>query len=144
MMRNGGLALLGEDAFTWGSALDSTSHCHDLVAVCPPPKEDTFSHLMAKYSVRLLSCSWCTRFNRPSKHGVDRVGYKYTTIFRLTYWATILLASLLPVVSIVVLYFTRSMVARLCIVAAFNILVSACLGAFTKATRAEIFAVTAA
>jgi hypothetical protein len=57
---------------------------------------------------------------------------------------TIILASSLPILSIVLLYYVHSMTTRLGLIGVCNLLVSVCLGAFTKANRAEIFAVTAA
>jgi hypothetical protein len=75
-------------------------------------------------------------------HGV--VGYEDTTIYRITYWITSILASLILIISIVVLYLVHSMPARLGTIAGFNILVSICLMALTNAKRAEIFAITAA
>jgi hypothetical protein len=75
-------------------------------------------------------------------HGV--VGYEETIIYRITYWITSILASLILILSIVVLYLVHSTPARLGTIAAFNILVSVCLMALTNAKRTEVFAITAA
>ncbi|KAI0617669.1 hypothetical protein TUN199_10331 [Pyrenophora tritici-repentis] len=55
-----------------------------------------------------------------------------------------ILASLIPIASIVVLCFVSSMPARLGTIAGFNVLVSICLMAFAGAKRAEVFAISAA
>jgi hypothetical protein len=54
------------------------------------------------------------------------------------------IASLLPVVSIVVLYLVDSMPKRLGIVAGFTAAFSIALALFTRARRVDIFAATAA
>jgi hypothetical protein len=80
---------------------------------------------------------------KPSRiHGV--VAYKDNTIYKITYWITNIVASLIPIASIAVLYRVQAMSARLAIIAAFNVLVSVCLMGFANAKRAEVFAVTAA
>lgn len=85
----------------------------------------------------------CARFKTPSKvHGV--VGYEELSILRMTYWLTSILASLLPIASIVILYCVRSMPARLGIIAGFNVFLSVCLIGLANAKRSEVFAVTAA
>jgi hypothetical protein len=139
----GPLALCGEDATIWGSVLDRKSHKPDLVALRPRAKKDAFSEWAAENTIFNLFKCGCVRFMKPSRvHGT--VGYEDTTIYRITYWITSILASLIPIASIVVLYFVDSMPARLGIIAMFNVLVSVCLMAFANAKRAEVFAVTAA
>jgi hypothetical protein len=133
----GPLALLGEDAGVWGSYSERHSYKPDLVTLKPRVKKDTFSVWAAENGTRFA------RFMKPSPvHGV--VGYEDTTIYRITYWITSILASLILILSIVVLYLVHSMPARLGTIAAFNILVSICLMALTNAKRTEVFAITAA
>ncbi len=55
-----------------------------------------------------------------------------------------LIASLLPAVSIFTLYFVHNMLARLGAIMTFSVLFSFTLAIFTRATRIEIFAATAA
>ncbi|CAO2647111.1 Nn.00g080330.m01.CDS01 [Neocucurbitaria sp. VM-36] len=139
----GPLALTGGDSTIWGSKTDRKSHASDLIALRPRAKKDAFSMWAAENTIfNLLKCG-CTRFMKPSRvHGV--VGYEDSTIYRITYWITSVLASLIPIASIVVLYRVQSMPARLAIIAAFNVLVSICLMGFANAKRAEVFAITAA
>jgi membrane protein YdbS with pleckstrin-like domain len=75
-------------------------------------------------------------------HGV--IGYEETTVFRVTYWITSIIASLIPIASIAVLYVVHSMSTRLAIIACFNVLISICLCGLTNAKRAEVFAVASA
>ncbi|OSS46060.1 hypothetical protein B5807_08233 [Epicoccum nigrum] len=133
----GPLALNGEDATIWGSVLDRKSHKADLVTLRPRAKKDAFSEWAANNTIFKL---W---FMKPSGvHGT--VGYEDTTIYRTTYWITSVLASLMPIASILVLYCVDSMPARLWVIAIFNVLVSMCLMALANARRAEVFAITAA
>ena len=139
----GPLALTGDDAEVWGSMKYRKSHKPDLIALCPRAKKDPFSRWAAESTIMNLFRCGCARFMNPSRvHGV--VGYEDSTIYRITYWITSILASLIPIASIVVLYYVHSMPARLAVIAAFNVLVSVCLMGLANAKRAEVFAVTAA
>ena len=143
MFRGGALALIEKDAHTWGSVLDRKSHSIDLIALRPRLKDDPFSGWIAKNALVLLLRCGLARFKTPSRvHGV--VGYNDSTIFKITYWVSSILASLIPVLSIVVLYHVHSITSRLAIIGAFNILMSVCLSAFTDAKRSEVFTITTA
>ena len=135
--------LAGADATIWGTVFDRKCQKPDLVALCPRAKKDAFSAWAADSAILNLSRCGCARFMKPSQvHGV--VGYQDSTIYRVTYWITSIVASLIPIASILVLYCVQSMSARLGIIASFNVLVSVCLMALTNAKRAEVFAITAA
>ncbi|KAH3942736.1 hypothetical protein HBH64_150530 [Parastagonospora nodorum] len=139
----GPLALTGDDAGVWGSVEHRKSHRPDLVTLCPRTKMDPFSKWAADSTILNLFKCGCARFMKPSQvHGV--VGYEDSTIYRVTYWITSVLASLLPILSIAVLYCVHSMPMRLVVIAVFNVLVTLCLVGFADARRAEVFAVTAA
>src|SRR5690242_16529593 len=116
-------ALNGIDSLIWGHKSQEGSHKQDLVTLCPRPKKDAFSMWAAKSTISsIFKCS-CHKVMKPSKvHGV--IGYEDTTIYRVTYWFTSILASLIPIASIAILYRVQSMPARLGVIAAFNILVS--------------------
>lgn len=139
----GPFALSGDDSQIWGSKKDRGSHKPDLVALKPRAKKDAFSVWAAENTIFNLFRCGCARFMRPSKvHG--SVGYEDGTIYRITYWFTSILASLIPIASIAVLYRVQSMSARLGIIAAFNVVLSVCLMGLANAKRAEVFAITAA
>jgi hypothetical protein len=138
----GSLVLLGRDAGVWGSMEDRESHKPDLIALKSRTERDAFSMWAAKKAVgRLFTCCFA-RFIKPSPNGL--VGIEDTMVYRATYGITSILASMVPIVSIVVLYYVNSMPARLAIVAAFNLLISLCLMGLASAKRAEMFAITAA
>ncbi|KAF2193865.1 hypothetical protein K469DRAFT_709321 [Zopfia rhizophila CBS 207.26] len=139
----GPFALNGPDATIWGSATERKKYSPDLVTLCPRPKEDPFSGWVVEKAITNLFRCGCARFKKPSRvHGV--IGYEDATILKITYWITSILASLIPIASIIILYCVHSMPARLGIIGGFNVLISICLSAFTNAKRSEVFAVTAA
>ncbi|KNG52342.1 hypothetical protein DDE82_000550 [Stemphylium lycopersici] len=134
---------LSANATIWGTESKRKSQKPDLVTLCPRAKKDVFSSWAAESTIVNLDRWGCARFMRPSRvHGV--VGYQDSTVYRVTYWITSILASLIPIASIAVLYRVQSMSARLGIIAGFNVLVSICLMALANAKRAEVFAITAA
>lgn len=139
----GPYAIIDKDADTWGSTNEHKTHAQDLVALQARHNEDPFSKLISKRGVRWLFAWNCHRRKRPSReHGL--VSFEDSTLLRLTYWITSILASLLPIAFITVLHLIKGMLSRLAVCAAFNVTVSICLIVLTAAKRSEIFAITAA
>ncbi|EUC42999.1 hypothetical protein COCMIDRAFT_102020 [Bipolaris oryzae ATCC 44560] len=134
--------LNGIDSPTWGSCDKSGDHAPDLVGVHPRPKADDFSRWIAEESVRLFSCG-LGRLTKGTP-GLGRKVYYDSQILKITSWLTCILASLLPIASILVLLNVPSLKGRLWVIAAFNILMSVCLRTFTEAKKSEAFAITAA
>lgn len=138
-----GLPFSGEDATIWGCVSAPKAHSPDLVTLCPRLKEDLFSNWLLDRAITYLLRCGCARFMKKSpKHGL--IGYEETSVLKITYWITNILASLIPIASIAVLYSVHSMPARLAIIGAFNVLLSVSLSYLANAKRAEVFAVTAA
>ncbi|KAF2641830.1 hypothetical protein P280DRAFT_468343 [Massarina eburnea CBS 473.64] len=143
MREMGPLALNGDDASIWGSVTTPDTHRPDLVALRSRSSNDPFSGWITTKLVQYFAQCWCARFKKRSRlHG--QIEFRDDLILRITMWITTLFASLLPVASIAVLYSVHSVSYRLWIIAAFNLLISICLGVLTSAKRAEIFAVSAA
>jgi hypothetical protein len=139
----GQCALEGPDSVIWGSVADRKSHKPDLITLRPRAREDPFSKWAAENTIFNLFKCGCARFIKPSrKHGV--ISYKDSTIYKITYWITVILAALIPIASIAVLNEVQSMPARLAIIAAFNVLISICLIGFADAKRDQVFAINAA
>lgn len=139
----GPLALLGPDASIWGSYTQPKGHAPDFVAVRPRQKEDPFSDWLSEYGITFLAKYGFIRWMKPLRLQ-GRIGTRDGMIFRITLWIAGMLASVIPLVSIVVLYCVHPMAARLSIIGAFNLFISFCLGLFTNAKRSEIFAVSGA
>jgi hypothetical protein len=142
---NGDLALEGVDSTIWGTVSDPKSCKPDLISLRPRAREDPFSRWAAEHTITKILSRCCARFVKlkPSrKHGV--VTYKDGTIYRITYWVTVIIAALIPIASIAVLNEVQPMPSRLGIIAAFNVLISVCLIAFADAKRDQVFAINAA
>jgi len=134
----GPLALAGDDASIWGSTKEPKSFCPDLITLRPRHNEDIFSKWVTERAIMKLFKCGCHRLKKVSRiHGVS--GFKDSTLLQVTFWITTAIAS-----SISVLYYVHSMLARLAIIATFNVAVSLCLMAFTTAKRLDVFAVAAA
>jgi len=143
MQRGYAAALIDEDARIWGSPVEANSHSSDIIALCPRTKEDIISGFVAKHAISVLDCwGWSWFKKLLCTHGV--VEYKDSTIFKITYLFTSIVASLISVTSIIVLYRIDSTKARLGVIAAFNILMTLCLVGMTKAQRSDVFTITTA
>ena len=139
----GPFGLTGVDADIWGSVHYPKKYEADIVTLLPRKKADMFTKLIIDKGVDKFFDYGMGRFMKPSPtHGL--IGLEDNNLFRLTYLVTTTLASLLPVASIVILYFIHSMKLRLGIIAIFTVLLSFSLAFFTSAKRAEVFALTAA
>ena len=134
--------LEGVDRWTWGSCSSPDNHALDLIAVHPRLKTDGFSRLIAEKAIHLFRCGLdrCTRGDRNLGPKV----YYDSTVLTVTSWITCILASLLPIASILVLLNVQSLKTKLWVIAAFNVLMSICLRTLTDAKRSEAFAITAA
>lgn len=135
--------LLGADSSVW----TDPSTRGDLIALNPVYDFDHLTLWLIKAFLGLfhdLVGRWYK--SPPGTEGADRTVVHYDDA-RLQTPAVVLstfLASLLPVLSIVVLYLVESMPERLAIVAVFTSTFSVALALVTTATRVETFAATAA
>lgn len=147
-MDNG--VLTGKDADLWGSLDNPKGHAPDLLALLGRHNEDFFSSWVTESFVdklielqqkRKTSSSTTTTPPPPPPKLDDFTDKK---LLRWTFMVASVLASALPIVSIVILYWVRSIKVRLGLIAIFNIVLSFVLAWFTSAKRAEVFAVSAA
>lgn len=139
----GPLALTGRDSDIWGSTADKKGHADDLIALLSRHDEDFFSRFMTeKASSKMLKVRSFLKY-RGSGKGRGLESLEDDTMLRWTRHGTSILASVLPILSIIILYYVHSLEVRLGIIAAFNIVLSLCLTVFTTAKRTEIFAVAA-
>lgn len=137
-MDNG--VLTGKDADLWGSMADPNGHASDLLALLSRHNEDFFSSWVTESVVdKLIELQ---RKRKPSTMRLDDFTDK--KLLRWTFMFASVLASALPILSIVILYWVRSIKVRLGLIAVFNIVLSFALAWFTSAKRAEVFAVSAA
>lgn len=136
-------ALDGIDSEVWGTINEREGYEADIVALLPRKKKDMFTNLIANQGMTKWFQYRLDRFRKPSST-TGLVAYEENTLSRLTSLFSTAMASLLPITSIVILYYVQSMKARFGVIALFNVLLSCCLAFFTTARRTDIFAVTAA
>jgi hypothetical protein len=134
-------ALKGEDATIWGHPKAPEIHAPDLIGVCPREHVDTFTRVVSRKAIFLFKYG-LARIKKADLH-LGNVYYD-STVLKVTKWITSILASLLPVASILVLSNLHSKKNKLCVLAAFNVVFTVCLTVCTNAKRAEVFAITAA
>ncbi|KAF1950594.1 hypothetical protein CC80DRAFT_554142 [Byssothecium circinans] len=124
----GPLHLCGPDRYVWGSYLQPKDHSKELVVLRPRVGADSFSRLTANHAISFMDKFVPARFKKIDKDSAWRV----------------IIASLAPVVSIIVLTTISSLRGRLGTIAAFNVLVAVFLTLLTDARRTDVFSVTAA
>lgn len=139
-------ALIGADRGIWGTAENKDTkkaYSRELVVLRARKDIDTLSRTIGNKAIDwIMKCGgrrWKkvdVRFGKRAIHD--------ETIFGLTFWFTSGIASILPVVSIILLVKMESLNGRLGLIATFNVIISLCLTLFTEARRTDVFAVTAA
>ncbi|OJD39989.1 uncharacterized protein BKCO1_200057 [Diplodia corticola] len=135
--------MTGDDSSIWGDSQRPDKGAKDLVTLLARPDGDPLSTWVSEKAVdHLVRFKWLR--SRELQEAWGREGCKEETLRKLTATVTSVVASTLPIVSIVVLYFVQPLGARLGIIGAFNVVLAVSLAVFTKAKRAEVFAVTAA
>ncbi|KAH7082626.1 hypothetical protein BKA63DRAFT_583645 [Paraphoma chrysanthemicola] len=137
----GPLCMEGDDAYIWGSVPSPKSYERDLIALKPRVNEDTFSRWIAERALLLIRVFG--RCLKPRTKLGTVVIYD-SVIVRVTFWITSMIASIIPIASIVVLIHLDSQASKLGAIAGFNVLITLCLNIFTEAKRTDCFAVTAA
>jgi hypothetical protein len=138
----GNLALIGADSETWGRLHQPISSHADLLTLNSIGCEDSFS----RWFSRKFIAWFCHTFrHRPLNSGdleSGIVSYSSRTIERYTSFVTTIVASLLPILSTVVLFCVPSMKLRLGIIVLFTLIFAACISSFTSTKRGEIFIAT--
>lgn len=139
-------ALQGQDWFVWGRKTkheneETVEPCGDLVALIPQPRLDWFRTWVAEKLVRWLLNS--------APRWVDTKSPRYRTLKDKTLlgWTmafTSAIASALPILSIVVLYYAKDSDVRLGLLVLFNGLAAFVLTVFTNAQPMQVFAASAA
>jgi hypothetical protein len=138
----GNRALIGADRHIWGNSECPANHNNDLLGLGSPENDDVFSNW---FSERLLVFYHIITQSRIRKHVDVEAGmcsYQDHSIQKCISYITMLIASLIPILAIVVLFCVGSMKARLGLVALFTIIFTMSLTILTSAKKAEIFAAT--
>jgi hypothetical protein len=133
--------LFGVDSHTYGWPDRPDDYAPDLFTIMPTPEQDIFSDWFVETFMDKFLASKCVR--KPSKE-TGEVEYKQASLLRITHIITCTVAAVPPIVAPLALSYVSSFRLKLMVVVIFTFMLAICLTAFTKATRAEVFAVTAA
>jgi hypothetical protein len=135
--KRGDYALTGADRDVWKDS-------KDLLVICPDHLNDSFTRLLPKPVVECYHRFFDAQFRSPSDEENGLYIYDDKKIVRAADIIGTLIASLMPILAVVVLYSIHDMWTRLGMIALFTILLSLGLVIITKGRRIEIFAATAA
>ncbi|TVY69010.1 hypothetical protein LSUE1_G008007 [Lachnellula suecica] len=138
--RTGNFPLRGIDRHAWNDIYES-----DLIALHPRETPDHFSRWFINTIVPYFHQVVGWRIKRPLVPNHEKMwSYSDDIILLILDIIGTILASLLPIASIVALYFVASMQARLGILTGFTALFAVCLKLVTGSRKIEIFAATSA
>ncbi|CZR51277.1 uncharacterized protein PAC_01152 [Phialocephala subalpina] len=134
--------LRGLDHDTWSSPRNS----HDLIAIQRRSSTDPFSQWLCNKIIPCLHRKFLGRFKKPMADDPESqiCNYREGRIAKTMDVLSTVIASMLPITSIVILYFVSNTLDRLGIAVAFTGLFALCLVMTTRARRVEIFAATSA
>ncbi|KAH4938423.1 hypothetical protein HBI79_053650 [Parastagonospora nodorum] len=133
------LAGTGTESFTW----DTKNEGDFVVLSAPPSDNEPLLPALSSLPLDLLHC--CLRRKRSRAADVETGVLMYNDIYlrRFNKLIVTLVASLLPIVAIIVLYAVKGTWRRICVAIAFTALFGIAM-ACTTARQSEIFAATAA
>ncbi|KAE9382079.1 hypothetical protein N431DRAFT_320888 [Stipitochalara longipes BDJ] len=136
----GNFPLIGKDWDVWSSSPKSS-----LAAISPRLGRDPLSTFFLKKAFIWWHRCVGSRLKKPvDEEAANYFVYNDKHLLRVADSIGSIVSSLFLIVSILVLYFVRNMLARLGVVAAFTVTFSFALVLVTIATKAEVFAGTAA
>ncbi|KAL5322063.1 hypothetical protein ACEPPN_010032 [Leptodophora sp. 'Broadleaf-Isolate-01'] len=138
----GNLALIGKDRNVWGTSDERISSNIDLLTVCPPGSRDSFSAWFTESFIHVIHKLVWRHLKKVDDPESGIASYEENVLHKYTSHITTIIASLLPILAIVVLYRVDSMNARLGLIALFTFTFTTALSFFTSATRGEIFIAT--
>ncbi|KAH7350639.1 hypothetical protein BKA65DRAFT_476018 [Rhexocercosporidium sp. MPI-PUGE-AT-0058] len=141
----GNLPLVGKDRDTWGTSDEPINPNNDLLTVSSlSGHRDSFSAWFTECFIFWLHKLFWYRVKKVDDPESGIASYEESVLHRYTSHITTIIASLLPVLAIVVLYCVDSMKARLGLIAFFTFMFTTALSFFTNASRGETFMATSA
>ena len=135
----GNFPLRGPDQDTW-----ARENSTDLLAVQRRSSRDPFSHWVSSSFIPYLHRKFLHRFKKPVPEDPESeiCQYEDGKVALVMNVLSTVVASMLPISSIIILYFVQNTLDRLAIAVAFTGLFALCLVLTTRARRVEIFAAT--
>jgi hypothetical protein len=133
----GNFPLLGPDQDSW-----SNDHAYDLIALKRRDSSDPFSRWMTDTFVPFFHNILGKRFKKPLPEDPESEICQYSESHLSTVVNILgtVMASILPITSIIALYFVTNMLVRLGLTVVFTAIFSCSLALLSRARRVEIFA----
>jgi hypothetical protein len=150
----GAFPLVGMDRNAWSKDFET-----DLIALSPREKHDSFSEWVTekfipafhnrigekfKVSKGISRLTRADQFKRPIEEGGGLYNYEETLLHKICRIATTVIASILPLCSIIILYVVENNAVRLGVIVLLTALFSLALALMTNSRTIEIFAATSA
>jgi hypothetical protein len=132
--------LIGEDQKIWSS----DSQVTDLIVIRGYPEMDSFSKWIAEKFLVWFHHRFWPQMRKPGDLESGVAVYEDDKVLRYTSHTTTAVASLLPVVSSIILYRVQDVGVRLGLTALFTFIFGFCLAIFTNVQRREVFTAVAA
>ena len=132
--------LTGNDRETW----TNPDGINDLVALSNRDRDDVLSKVFLNRLIPIFHWTLGNRLKKRSSSTPGLAEYDNAHLLAILEVTSTMISSMLPISSIIILYFVRSTPARLGIVVGYTALFSMALALLTRASRVENFAATAA
>ncbi len=135
----GNFPILGPDHESW-----SQSNTHDLLAIRRRSSSDPFSRWLLNTIIPYLHAKLFKRYKKPLPEDPESeiCNYEDSKVASAVNVLSTVVASMLPIASVIILYFVSNTRDRLAIAVAFTGLFAFCLAVTTRARRIEVFAAT--
>jgi len=135
----GNHALIGADRYIWGTTEKGSEHASDLIVLKSRPSEDRFTKWVTNRAVIWFHHYFGRRFKKPSDLESGIVCYEDSELLHMASSVTTVVASILPILSTVILCYVQSLGLRLGVITIFTLLFSVCLNTFTEARSLDCF-----
>ena len=137
------MSIVDKIANTWGTTTHPKVPIPDLVALQPRDYEDPFSEWLMNGFMDMIF-SHGGHHGRLPVYGTDQVMFGEERPVRIAHFISNILASLIPVLAIVILYNVKSMAARLALIAVFTAVFTFCISQFARSRKIDTFTAVAA
>lgn len=138
----GNLALIGADRDTWGGIDKPIDLNLDLLAPKLRQENDAFSRWLGEKFMTWIYHIFWYQVKKPQDLEAGITSYRDNTTQRYASYTTTIIASLLPILSIIILHCVNPMNTRLGLITLFTIAFTISMTVFTNAKRGEIFTAT--
>ncbi|KAF2832651.1 hypothetical protein CC86DRAFT_390645 [Ophiobolus disseminans] len=134
-------ALTGPDHKIWGNMIENDSHSKELVVLKARERGYSLTESFTDWIVHIFYMLVPRKKGRPAMT-LDNI--QQSGVYSLTLCMIIVVASVMPVISVMILVKMKRLSTRLAVMAGFNALLSICLMVFTSTKYTDMVSMTAA